>query len=98
MASPPSTVVTMPSNKLCGGRNQTAAGNATAAEMEPTDTYRVTSNASRKTTAAISSCPRCERQINAGAGGDAFAALELEPAGVIVAEHGKYSCQNSCLL
>ncbi len=89
MASTPSTVVTMPSNKLCGGRIQTAAGSATAAAMDPTETYLVASNANRKTTSGNQHRPRRERQINPGAGGDAFAAFELEPAGVIVAEHGK---------
>ena len=79
----------MPSNKLCGGIIQTAAGSATAAEMEPTETYRVSQQRQNENRQRNQQRPRRERKINPGAGGDAFAAFELQPAGVIVAEHGK---------
>ena len=89
MASKPSAVVTMPSNKLCGGRIQTAAGKATAAAMEATETYRVRANTIIHTPSAITRANGASAKINPGAGGNAFAALESEPAGVIVSEHGE---------
>ena len=57
--------------------------------MEPTETYRVTQHRQNENSKRNQQRPRRERQINARRRGNAFAAFELQPAGVIVAEHGE---------
>ena len=83
----------MPSNKLFGVMIQTAAGNAIAAAMDPPKHIASPANARMKTTSAMHNAPAARAQDKPRRRRDAFAAFELQPAGVIVAEHGENAGQ-----